>query len=292
MIDSALNESRGDSTIGIDDNGNFVVAWSDVQLDGSRGDVDISARRYTANGTPDSGILRVNNIDSGYDTGPTIASDADGDIVIAWSNGSGIAARQYSPRSSNSGNPPGNPPGNPGNPGNNPGNGGSNRQIGTARADRLRGTSGRDVMKALGGDDRLIGRGGNDTLVGGGGDDIINGGRGNDTLRGNRGSDRLLGRAGNDKLNGGSGNDILDGGSGVDVIKGGGGRDTFVLRRGKGLNRIKDFSRQDQLAVKGRINVDDITFTAKGNGTLISIGNDELAILQGVRPGQLPANLL
>lgn len=286
---NSLNRGVQDLSIATDDSGNFVVAWASNQAIGSGLDFDILARRYLANGTPDTDPFQVNQIDSTYELGSAIASDGDGDVVISWTNGfvAGVEARQYSPRQINPTDPD-NPtdPNTPTDPNSPP-----NRQIGTANSDRLRGTNSRDVMRGRGGDDRLIGRGGDDNIAGGGGDDIINGGSGNDTLRGNGGSDRILGKAGDDNLNGGGGNDILDGGSGVDVIKGGGGSDTIVLIRGSGLSQIQGFNlRQDRLDLKGNIRFDDLTITAQGRDTLISFRNDELALLQRTNPNQVSAN--
>ena len=266
-IESSTDGTQGDSVIGIDDSGNFVVAWTDVQV--NLVDLNISARRYNADGTSDGGVIRVNSL--GFNTSPAISSDADGDIVMTWTGSGSIQARQFSPQQ--------------GNPGDNP-----NRQIGTPRDDRLRGTQERDILRGLGGNDRLIGRGGDDTLVGGVGNDVMNGGGGNDNIKGSGGRDRLLGKAGDDRLNGGGGNDILDGGSGVDRVRGGGGRDVFRLRRGQGLSRISDFSRRDRLDLVGAFTRQALSFTRQDNGTLISLGrNDELAFLEGIRPEQLNA---
>ncbi|MEL6321806.1 MAG: hypothetical protein AAFQ57_14340, partial [Cyanobacteria bacterium J06626_14] len=167
------------SKVAIDDAGNFVVAWAGDRITGSGFDFDTLARRYLANGTPDTNTFEVPTVGTQYDGISEITSDPDGDIVILW-NGT---ARQFSPRSVNRGGG-----GNPGGSGN-PSGGGP--IVGTASANVLRGTAAADVIRGLGGDDRLIGRGNNDRLIGGAGDDFLNGGGGNDIIRGNGGNDTM-----------------------------------------------------------------------------------------------------
>ena len=109
-------------------------------------------------------------------------------------------------------------------------------------------------------------------------------------MRGGGGNDTMRGGSGDDFLNGGSGNDILDGGAGDNILRGAGGRDTFVLRRGRGLTRIQDFRQQDTFQLRG-IRSRDLTIETMGNGVLISRGQDEIAFLRGVRSGQLPTDI-
>jgi len=279
IVESTLGGAQT-SKVAIDDAGNFVVAWAGDRIAGSRGvDFDTLARRYLANGTPDTNAFEVPTVDTQYDGISEITSDPDGDIVIVWSD----LARQYSPRSVNRGG------------GNNSGRGGGNSGnngpiVGTSETNVLRGTSAADVIRGRGGDDRLIGRGNNDRLIGGAGDDFLNGGGGNDTIRGGSGNDIIRGGSGNDKMNGGGGNDILDGGTGDNILKGQGGRDTFVLRRGNGVTRIQGFKRQDTFQLKG-MRARDLTIEQMGNGVSISRGNDEITFVQGVNLGQLPSDI-
>jgi Ca2+-binding RTX toxin-like protein len=145
-------------------------------------------------------------------------------------------------------------------PGIDPGNG---SHQGTARNDTLAGTVGQDTLLGLGGNDKLIGAAGNDFLKGG------------------DGKDQLIGGAGNDKLWGGSGSDVL---------KGDRGRDVFALEIGLGRDVIQDFGdRQDKLGLTKGMGFKDLTITQRGSSVLIRDGNDELAILTGVRANQITA---
>ncbi|MEB3357675.1 MAG: hypothetical protein VKK04_13185 [Synechococcales bacterium] len=138
------------------------------------------------------------------------------------------------------------------------------RLVGTQRGDEIRGFNQRDVM------------------AGGAGDDIIFGGRGSDRLKGNDGNDALYGEAGSDRLIGGQGDDLLDGGRGKTTARGGGGCDTFVLTRGSGLMMIRDFKDCDRLGLSKGIRFNQLDIVQQGRNTLISLGNDPLAVLQRV----------
>lgn len=180
----------------------------------------------------------------------------------------------------------------------------------------LRGTPGRDVLRGRAENNRIYGRGGNDRLFGRGGNDLIKAGAGRDRLVGGPGRDRLFGQAGNDKLigggskdrlnglggkdvlrggndrdflNGGSGNDRLHGGNGNDVITTGGGRDRIFTRPSQGFDTVKDFrDGQDKLKVFGA-SFGQLTVQRSGDDVLISLGDNNLFRLEGVRPNQITA---
>lgn len=173
----------------------------------------------------------------------------------------------------------------------------SNSSRGTAKNDQLQGGSGDDVIRALGGKDSILGQDGNDRLIGGGGNDKLNGDNGDDSLKGNGGRDRLGGSAGsdtlnggggNDKLSGGDGDDVLDGKGGIDVFQGGSGNDIFRLKKGPGRDIVKDFENGDRLFVKGA-SFNALTISKQGRDTLISIGNDELVLLNRVKASSINA---
>ena len=181
--------------------------------------------------------------------------------------------------------------------------------VGSNNSDELRGNSGDDVIDGLGGNDVILGLDGNDQLTGGGGRDRLLGGSGNDSLNGGNGQDNLQGGNGadileggggkdklnggngadtlegggaNDNLNGGKGRDTLDGGKGSDRLKGGRDRDIFVLERGRGRDFIRDFKDgQDKFRAKG-FSFNALTITQSGNNALISLGNDEVALVRGL----------
>ena len=131
---------------------------------------------------------------------------------------------------------------------------------------------------------------GNDPFTGTASDDTLLGLSGNDILPGAAGNDSLKGGDGNDKLTGGAGDDKLWGGAGNDVLKGDQGRDVFALERGLGRDVIKDFrDRQDKLGLTNGMRFKDLTITQRGSRVLIRYGNDQLAILMGVRANQITA---
>jgi hypothetical protein len=80
--------------------GDFVFAWASDGQDGS-GD-GVYARRYNAAGAAQGGEFQVNETTDNSQTAPTVALDAAGDFVIAWTGvgqdedgSSGIFAREY-----------------------------------------------------------------------------------------------------------------------------------------------------------------------------------------------------
>jgi Ca2+-binding RTX toxin-like protein len=154
---------------------------------------------------------------------------------------------------------------------------------GTRGDDSVRGGSGRDDFKGHGGNDRFWGGLGDDSFDcgvgsdwawGGSGDDRMVGGAGNDHLEGERGNDWLFGGAGRDELRGGHGADLINGGQGNDDLGGGKGTDTFVFDRSFGRDRIKDFSKgQDVIDLRnaGVTAFEQITITyGKKKGAVIT----------------------
>ena len=87
-------------TVAMDSAGNFVVAWTSDTEDGSRD--GIFAQRYNAAGTPQGSEFRVNTYTTDEQSFPSVATDADGDFVVAWQsegedgNLYGIYAQRYS----------------------------------------------------------------------------------------------------------------------------------------------------------------------------------------------------
>jgi len=109
------------------------------------------------------------------------------------------------------------------------------------------GGAGNDTLYGGRLDDWLLGGDGNDTLdasdgSGLGGDgNYLDGGAGNDIVTGREGSDWLEGGDGVDRVVGGSGDDILSGGAGDgDVLEGGADDDSYLIRRGDGIDIAED----------------------------------------------------
>jgi Ca2+-binding RTX toxin-like protein len=179
--------------------------------------------------------------------------------------------------------------------------------VGTSEDDTVVGSTEDDVIEGLEGDDVLAGDLGNDLIEGGDGADIIRGDLndrspggsdgGNDTLIGGTGDDRIGDKGGNDELFGGEGEDQLFGDDGDDLLRGGLGNDTltgddssggegvdtFVLAEGEGIDTIVDFELGiDLIGLAEEITADQLSITANGNNTEISLASDVLAILSGV----------
>lgn len=80
-----------------------------------------------------------------------------------------------------------------------------------------------------------------ETIIGTEGSDLILSRHGGDQIYGEQGNDILIAGFGVDALDGGDGNDLLSGREENDMLTGGGGQDTFLLRRGQGIDTITDF---------------------------------------------------
>ena len=99
-VNTYTTGGQRDSTVSMDNAGDFVVAWNSWYQDGSNNGV--YAQRYDANGVAQGTEFRVNSTTTNIQIGPSVAMDADGDFVITWSSygqdGSqdGVYAQQYS----------------------------------------------------------------------------------------------------------------------------------------------------------------------------------------------------
>ena len=99
QVNTYINFSQRDSSIALDADGDFVIAWKSYRQDGdSHG---IYAQRYNADGSPAGSEFQVNTFTANSQSDPGVALDADGDFVIAWQSvgqdGStyGIYAQRY-----------------------------------------------------------------------------------------------------------------------------------------------------------------------------------------------------
>jgi hypothetical protein len=68
-------------SVAMDDGGNFVVAWSSHRQDGSSSGV--FGQRFSADGTTVGGEFQVNTYTTSAQYNPQVASDSDGDFVVA-----------------------------------------------------------------------------------------------------------------------------------------------------------------------------------------------------------------
>jgi hypothetical protein len=81
-ISTATGSDQSYPNVAMADNGDFVVAWSSYFQDGSGWGV--YARRYAADGTARGGEFRVNTTTLSDQLYTSVAADASGDFVVAW----------------------------------------------------------------------------------------------------------------------------------------------------------------------------------------------------------------
>lgn len=110
----------------------------------------------------------------------------------------------------------------------------------------------------------------------------------NDVINAQGGDDIISGLSGDDVLRGGAGNDTLIGGLGSDTLVGGSGSDVFVLATG-GTDTILDFEDGvDRLSLSSTLTFEQLTIAqGAANSTLISVGTQALATLNGVLASQI-----
>ena len=100
LVNTVTSNHQMNASIAMDADGDFVIAWASDGQDGNL--TGIYAQRYTADGSTAGSEFLVNTETSDAQFSPSIAIDADGDFVIAWSSkgqdgdGWGIYAQRYS----------------------------------------------------------------------------------------------------------------------------------------------------------------------------------------------------
>ncbi|MEM8601678.1 MAG: hypothetical protein AAGF99_17310, partial [Bacteroidota bacterium] len=103
-VNTFTTGSQSDPSVAMDADGDFTVAWSGYgQDDPSAAFVSgVFAQRYAADGTTQGGEFQVNTFTTNSQVRPSVAMDADGDFVVAWTSGgqddplySGIFAQRY-----------------------------------------------------------------------------------------------------------------------------------------------------------------------------------------------------
>ncbi len=99
QVNTYTTGSQSVSTIAMDKNGNFAIAW---QSDGQDGDgYGIYAQRYDMAGVAQGSEFKVNTYTTNNQRLPSIAINEDGDFVVAWQSngqdgsGEGIYAQRY-----------------------------------------------------------------------------------------------------------------------------------------------------------------------------------------------------
>ena len=102
-VNTATANDQDAPSVASEDNGDFVVAWNSFGQDGSGWGV--YAQRYSSAGAPQGGEFRVNTFTTDTQQDPSVAMDADGDFVVAWTSGNlaggqdgstyGVYAKRY-----------------------------------------------------------------------------------------------------------------------------------------------------------------------------------------------------
>ncbi len=93
----ATSGSQNQPDVAMDDAGNFVVVWEG----GDAGGRGVYLRQFSANGTPLTGDVLVNQTQTNDQTEPNVSMNGAGEFVVAWSSslqdgsGSGAYARHY-----------------------------------------------------------------------------------------------------------------------------------------------------------------------------------------------------
>ena len=80
-LDQVTRSWQNYAAIGIDDAGNFVVAWQSYRTGLA---MEVVAQRFTADGSPLGDPIAVNTTRASSQQRPSIAMDASGQFVIAW----------------------------------------------------------------------------------------------------------------------------------------------------------------------------------------------------------------
>jgi D-alanyl-D-alanine carboxypeptidase len=140
------------------------------------------------------------------------------------------------------------------------------------------------TLRGNGEKDLLLGSNDNNQLYGLAGDDLLVGDRGDDTLTGSTGKDILVGGEGNDLLvDDYDGGDLMTGDEGADIFSVGNWGKT------ENPNQITDFTvGTDRLKV-GRLGAtfENLTIQDSNEGAIVSDGEHQIAILQGVKAESL-----
>lgn len=103
---------------------------------------------------------------------------------------------------------------------------------------------------------------------------VIFAGNGDDTIYGGNKGNQLYGGAGDDYLTGGTDNDLIEGGTGNDSLEGGYGINTFIFKRGDGIDQLYDGYTDDNTRLREthiRLEVDPAEVYLIRNGDELSI---------------------
>ncbi|MDZ8109755.1 MAG: putative Ig domain-containing protein [Nostoc sp. DedQUE12a] len=100
-VNTYMTNSQSNPTVAMDADGDFVISWQSKDPNENGFSYAIYAQRYNSAGVPIGSEFQVNTYTNSKQDNPTIAIDADGDFVIAWTSyaqdgsGFGIYAQRY-----------------------------------------------------------------------------------------------------------------------------------------------------------------------------------------------------
>ncbi|MEO1365813.1 MAG: hypothetical protein AAFX50_01465, partial [Acidobacteriota bacterium] len=76
-----------DPSVDMDDGGGFVITWNSFGSAGTDSSASsIQLQRFAADGAAVATEFQVNDYTTGFQDGPKIAVDADGDFVVVWTS--------------------------------------------------------------------------------------------------------------------------------------------------------------------------------------------------------------
>ncbi len=85
LVNTETSDRQRSSSVAMDADGDFVIAWQS-NLQDTSDSYGVYAQRYTADGSPAGSEFLVNTETSSLQESPSVAMDADGDFVIAWTS--------------------------------------------------------------------------------------------------------------------------------------------------------------------------------------------------------------
>ncbi len=101
-VNTYTSDLQNLASVAMDGDGDFVIAWESAGTVGQDGSgYGVFAQRYNAVGVPQGSEFQVNTYTTGAQKYSSVAMDADGDFVIAWSSsgqdgdGFGVYAQRY-----------------------------------------------------------------------------------------------------------------------------------------------------------------------------------------------------
>jgi Ca2+-binding RTX toxin-like protein len=148
---------------------------------------------------------------------------------------------------------------------------------------------GNNTITTGSGNDLIYAGAGNDIINAGGGNNNIYAGEGNNTINSRGGKDLIFAGAGNDMISSGAGDDLIyagegkntiDAGTGLDQVYSGSGADIFKLNKGDGFVTINGIQSIDKFSLGADLVASDLKLTLKDGDTIISTGNDQLAVVK------------